>query len=105
MMGFFTDNEDIRATGSTYLRIDAFAFFPYVVLFLGVAVLQAIKQPIFPMVLGIARQLVIPASINYFLIVWMGWPMISLFYTIVGVAIISSLVCYWYTRRQIRSLG
>ena len=97
MMGFFTADEAIKATGASYLRIDAVAFYAYVVLFQCTAVLQAMKQPIFPMVLGITRQLVVPASINYVLIVWWALPMMSIFYTIVMVVVISAVVAHVYT--------
>ncbi|MEM9604969.1 MAG: MATE family efflux transporter [Pseudomonadota bacterium] len=104
LVSVFSSNADVIATGSTYLRIDALAFFSYVVLFVSVASLQAVKQPLFPMVLGIARQLVLPASINYVLIVHAGLPMVSLFITIVSVVVISSIVTNWYTLRQLRAL-
>lgn len=104
MMGFFTDNEIITSTGVTYLRIDALAFYAYVVLFLSVAVLQAMQKPMFPMYLGIARQLIIPATINYVLIVLWDYPMVSMFYTIVIVVILSAVVAYFYTRREIGRL-
>jgi len=101
LISLFSQNPDIVSTGSTYLRVDAIAFYGYVVLFIGVASLQAIKQPIFPMLLGITRQLLLPASINYALIVVYGFPMISLFITIVSVVVISAFVCHWYTWRQL----
>ena len=104
MVGFFTDNETIRSTGVTYLRIDALAFYAYIVLFQSVAVLQAMQKPMFPMYMGIARQLVIPASINYVLIVQWGYPMVSMFYTIVIVVVLSAVVAYLYTRREIGRL-
>ncbi|OED40096.1 MATE family efflux transporter [Chromatiales bacterium (ex Bugula neritina AB1)] len=101
MISFFSTNANIIGTGSTYLRIDAIAFYGYVVLFIGVASLQAIKQPIFPMILGIARQLVIPALINYYLIVTRGLPMVTLFITIVCVVVVSACICHWYTWKQL----
>ena len=104
MMGFFTDNETITGTGVTYLRIDTLAFYAYVVLFQSVAVLQAMQKPLFPMYLGIARQLIIPAGINYVLIVLWDYPMVSMFYTIVIVVLLSALVTYFYTRREIGRL-
>ena len=103
MLSLFSDNADVINTGSTYLRIDAIAFFAYVVLFISVASLQAIKQPLFPMVLGISRQLIVPASINYFLIVVYGLPMISLFFTIVSVVLLSSVISHWYTLKQLNA--
>ncbi len=102
MMSFFTDDPDIQATGASYLRIDAFAFYAYVVLFLSTAALQAIKQPIFPMILGIARQLVIPVSINVVLVVYLDFPMITVFYTIVSVVVVASIVAHWYTLKQLK---
>jgi putative MATE family efflux protein len=104
MMGLFTDSESIKSTGVTYLRIDTLAFYAYVVLFQSVAVLQAMQKPMFPMYLGIARQLVIPGVINYVLIVHWGYPMVSMFYTIVIVVMISAVVAYFYTKREIGRL-
>ena len=105
MVGLFTSSEAIRDTGAAYLKIDAIAFYAYVVLFLSVALLQAVKQPLFPMILGIARQLVVPATINYLLIVVWGYPLLSVFYTIVSVVVVSALVAHWYTRRQLHLLA
>ncbi|ASJ73055.1 Multidrug export protein MepA [Granulosicoccus antarcticus IMCC3135] len=104
LMGFFSDDPDIQHTGAIYLKIDAIAFYAYVVLFLSTATLQALKQPMFPLILGVARQLVIPASINYWLIVYQGFPMISIFYTIISVVVISSLIAHGYTLRQLGKL-
>jgi putative MATE family efflux protein len=102
MMALFTDNETIQNTGASYLRIDAFAFYAYVVLFISTATLQAMKMPIFPMAMGIARQLLLPVLINVVLIIYLGYPMISVFYTIVSVVIIASLVSHWFTLRRLR---
>lgn len=102
MMDIFTNDPTIVNTGASYLKIDAFAFYSYVVLFLSTAVLQAMKQPLFPMFLGIARQLLVPVSINVVLIVYLGYPMISVFYTIISVVVLSSIVAHWYTLRTLR---
>jgi len=104
MMQFFTSDEDIIGTGAAYLRIDAFAFYAYVVLFLSTAILQSMKQPYFPMFLGIARQLVIPVSINYALIVWFDFPMMSIFYTIICVVVLAAVFAHWYTSKRLNSL-
>lgn len=102
MMNFFTGDPVIIQTGASYLRIDAVAFYAYVVLFMSTATLQAMKQPLFPMLLGLARQMVVPVSINVVLIVYLGYPMISVFYTIVGVVVVAAIVAHWYTLRQSR---
>jgi len=76
MMKLFTDSSTIQQTGASYLKIDAIAFYAYVVLFLSTAILQSMKQPLFPMILGILRQLIIP--------------------------VIASMVAHMYTLRQLR---
>lgn len=101
LMGFFTDNEDIIATGTLYLRADAVAFYGYVIIFTCVAVLQAIKQPNFPLVIGVLRQLLLPALINYILIIKLGYPLPYLFWSVVLIVIVSSVIMYMYTRRQL----
>ena len=98
-LGWFSDDATIRATGTTYLRIDALAFYGYVVLFVGVAALQAMKRPLFPMVLGILRQLVLPASINAVLILILDWPLESVFWSVVGVVTASAGLSHWYALR------
>ena len=105
LMGIFTQSEVIKNTGASYLKIDAIAFYAYVVLFLSVALLQSIKRPLFPLVLGIARQLIVPAGINYILIVILGYPMLSIFYTIISVVVLSALVSNWYTRKVLYGLS
>jgi len=101
LMGFFTDNQNIIATGTLYLRADAVAFYAYVIIFTCVAVLQAIKQPNFPLVVGILRQLLLPALVNYVLIIKLGYPLPYLFWSVVIIVLISAIIMYWYTRRQL----
>ena len=105
LMRFFTDNPEIIAIGTLYLRADAAAFFAYVIIFISVAALQAIKQPNFPMIIGIVRQLILPIAANYILIVQLGYSVKVLFWSIVLIVIVSALVMLWYTRKQIKQLG
>jgi len=100
-MGFFSDNADIIKFGTLYLRIDAAAFYAYVVIFTCVAVLQAIKQPNFLLVVGLLRQLILPVSVNYVLIVQLGYPLITLFWSVVVIVIVSAVLMFWYTHKQL----
>ncbi|MFK8013357.1 MAG: MATE family efflux transporter [Marinicellaceae bacterium] len=104
LMGLFTDNPDIIATGTLYLRADAVAFFGYVMIFACVAVLQAVKKPNFPLVVGILRQLILPIIVNYILIVQLGYDLPYLFWSVVAIVIVSALLMYWYTKRQLAQL-
>jgi len=103
-MKFFTDEAAIIGTGSAYLRIDAIAFYAYVVLFLSTATLQAIKQPMFPMALGAARHLIVPVTINVILIIYLGFPMLTVFYTLISVVVVAAITSHLYTRWRLKLL-
>ena len=104
MMTQFTDNEKIIKVGVDYLRIDAVAFYGYMMLFCSNAVLQAIKQPIFPMIIGIMRQMVLPIIAFYLLINVMNQGLYSIFWAIVTIVLSSSIFAVLYTYRKVKSL-
>ena len=101
MMSFFSGDESIIATGSTYLRIDALGFFAYVVLFQSTACLQAIQKPGFPMVLGLFRHLLLPAVVNFILIVQLNLPLITVFFSLIVIVLISAILSHKYTQRTV----
>ena len=72
MMTQFTDNAEIISVGVYYLRADAFAFYGYMMLFCSNALLQAVKQPLFPLVIGILRQMILPVAAFYVMIELLG---------------------------------
>ena len=104
LIGFFTDNKQMIEVGQLYLQADAAAFYAYVMIFTCVSVLQAIKQPIFPLIIGVSRQLILPVGINYILIVQLGYPITALFWSVVLIVIVSAFVMMWYSQKQIKLL-
>ena len=104
MMDQFTNNAKIIDIGVYYLRVDALAFFGYVLLFNSVAVLQAIKQPIFPMVIGVLRQMVLPTLANFILIVLLGYDVYAIFWAIICIVLNSAIFMLIYTERQLNRL-
>nr|WP_281347599.1 MATE family efflux transporter [Marinicella rhabdoformis] len=104
MMDQFSNDDKIIGIGVYYLRVDALAFFGYVLLFNSVAVLQAIKQPIFPMVIGVLRQMVLPTLANFILIVVLDYDVYAIFWAIVCIVLSSAVLMLVYTERQLRKL-
>jgi len=104
MMDQFTDNQEIIDVGVYYLRVDAFAFFGYTMLFCSNAALQAIKQPMFPLFIGILRQLILPTITFYILIKIMNHGLHSIFWSIVVIVLSSSVIALIYTHRRLKSL-
>ncbi len=100
LMGLFSDDPRVIAEGVLYLYVEAAIIFPFVVIFIYVALLQGIKRPKFIFYLALARQIVLPLllleAISHFfhaaLAVWVA----------VGVIVtLSSVVVWWYGRREL----
>jgi len=104
MMTQFTDNPEIIAVGVYYLRADAFAFYGYMMLFCSNALLQAIKQPLFPLVIGVLRQMILPIMAFYVLIEVMNFGLYAIFWSIVAIVLGSSVVALLYTRYRLKAL-
>jgi len=104
MMTQFTDNQEITNVGVYYLRADAFAFFGYMLLFSSNALLQAIKQPLFPLVIGISRQMILPIAAFYVLVEMLDYGLYSIFWAIVSIVLISAAVAWFYTRASLNKL-
>ena len=104
MMTQFSDNQNIVDVGVYYLRADAFAFFGYMLLFCSNALLQAIKQPLFPLVIGILRQMILPIIAFYILIEVMNYGLYAIFWAIVTIVLSSSVIALLYTRSKLKTL-
>ncbi len=100
MMGLFSDDADVIAEGILYLYVEAVIIFPFLIIFIYVALLQGIKRPKFIFYLALARQIVLPLllleTVSYFfhtaLAVWV---------TIGVIVVLSSLLAWWYGRREL----
>lgn len=104
LVSSFSDTESVATVGISYMRIDAIAFFAYVVFFISVGTLQSIKQPNFPMVLGVFRQILVPVGIYYLLVMHWDFEVNSLFYALVGVVSFSAVILFLYTNRRLKIL-
>ncbi len=94
LISLFDDTEAVVDSGARYLRIEAFAFFSYIFLNVGVALLQGVKHPAYALYIGIFRQLV-PIGLFYFLgtILSMGidgvwWGIVIINWLAVGITLL-----------------
>ncbi|MBU5611723.1 MATE family efflux transporter [Geomonas azotofigens] len=73
LMSLFTKDPVVVEIGVHYLHIEAFVFTAYVILYTSVSVLQGLKRPVFPLVIGLVRQIVLPIPVFYLLSDLLGW--------------------------------
>jgi putative MATE family efflux protein len=60
LMNFFTKDTTVVAIGIRFLRIEAFVFPAYVLLYICISAMQGIKRPIFGLWIGLYRQIAGP---------------------------------------------
>jgi len=102
-MGLFSDDPRVIAEGVLYLYVEAALIFPFVVIFIYVALLQGIKRPKFIFYLALARQILLPLLLLEVASFYFRTPLSV--WVIIGIIVtLSSVVAWWYGRRELLQL-
>ncbi|HMO51973.1 MAG TPA: MATE family efflux transporter [Kiritimatiellia bacterium] len=102
-LALFTDDPDVQAIGVQYLRMAGFVLYAYVILFALTAALQAIKQPMYAVWIGLYRQIVAPVAIIYGLSRFAGLGIWSVWISIAFTTWSAALFTLWYAGKRLRS--
>lgn len=100
-MRLFTRDPGVLAAGVPYLRIAALISFAYVFLFITTSLLQAVRQPLYAIWIGLYRQLVAPVVLYPLLGGMMG--LMGLW---IGVGVVTwsaAVFTLWWAHRKIGS--
>lgn len=101
LIGLFNDDSNVIFEGARYLRIEFIAFNAYIVLNIGLSILQAIKKPQFAVWIGVSRQLVLPFALFTLLGDVLGLGLIGIWWGIVITVWLGAAACavivYRYT--------
>lgn len=104
LMGLFSSDRQVVSTGADYLRIAAFVFPAYVVIYLCSFALQGLKRPRFAMFLGIFRQFLAPVPVFWLLAIALGWGVTGVWWGILLINWLSTIVSLLYVRRTLREI-
>lgn len=104
LMRAFTADPKVIATGSEYLRIAAFVFHAYVVLYINSFALQGLQRPRFALFLGIFRQFIAPVPVFWLLAIVLGWGVSGVWWGIFGVTWLATGLSMLYIRKTVREL-
>lgn len=94
LIGIFTGESAIIETGVVYLRISALAYWAKPMGFIGFAALRGIKRPLLPMIISITRMIILPAILLYALVIELGAGLLSIWWTISLITIVSGFVAW-----------
>ena len=105
----FDRSDAVVEAGTTYLRIEAFAFLSYVFLNIGISVLQGVKKPMFAIWIGVFRQ-VVPLGLFYVLgtifamgILGVWWGIVIINWTAVVITLVYVRMMLKLRKRQLLS--
>lgn len=102
LIGLFDNDSNVVFEGARYLRIEFIAFNAYIILNIGLSVLQAMKKPQFAVWIGVSRQLVLPFVLFTLLGDVLGFGLVGIWWGIVITVWLGAAACgaivYHYTR-------
>jgi putative MATE family efflux protein len=104
LMGVFTTDPIVMEIGATYLRIAAFIFQAYIILYVTVSSLQGIKKPLYAIWIGLYRQIAAPMLIFFVLVHLLDFGIVSVFWGIFGITWSAALFTLWYANRTIGNI-
>ena len=108
VLSFFTDNDQVIAVGSGYLRMEALIQWVYLMLFAINSLLQALKKPVWILWIGIYRQAIGIALFSYIYVqifnfgVWGVWLGIAT--SVLTGLILSILIAQYLSKKLIGGL-
>jgi putative MATE family efflux protein len=104
LMGIFTADQAVLSIGASYLRIAAFIFQAYIILYISVSCLQGMKKPLYAIWVGLYRQIAAPLVIFFGLVHVLGLGILSVFWGIFAITWSAALFTLWYSRRTLENI-
>lgn len=104
LMGLFTSDGRVVDIGATYLRIAAFVFYAYVILYVNVAALQGVKRPMYAIWIGLYRQIIAPIIVFFFLTQILDFGLMAIWWAIFALTWSAALITLFYARRLLRKV-
>jgi Na+-driven multidrug efflux pump len=98
IMQIFTQDASVLDIGAFYLRISAFIYWAYIILFVAVAALQGLKRPLYAIWIGIYRQILAPAIVFYVLASLLGMGLTGIWWGIFLVTWSATIFTLFYVR-------
>lgn len=104
IMQVFTDDRTVVDIGAFYLRISAFIYWAYIILFVSVAALQGLKKPLYAIWIGLYRQIAAPAAVFYGLAYLAGMGLKGIWWGIFLVTWSATIFTLYYVRRTMNRM-
>lgn len=104
IISLFDSNPTVVDFGVNYLLVEIWIFYAYVVLFICVSTLQAIKQPKMLLYIGLYRQIFAKLIIAYFIVKYFELDFIYLWFGILFMIYSAAIFAYFYTNSLLKKI-
>jgi len=104
IISLFDSNPIVVDFGVSYLLIEIWIFYAYIILFVCVSTLQAIKQPKMILYIGLYRQIFAKLIISYLIVKYFELDFIYLWFGILFMIYSAAVFAYFYTNSLLKKL-
>ena len=104
IISLFDDNPVVVNFGVDFLLVEIWIFYAYVVLFICVSTLQAIKQPQMILYIGLYRQIFAKLIIAYLIVKYFELDFIYLWFGVLFMIYSAAIFAFFYTNRLLKNL-
>ncbi|QKF65723.1 MATE family efflux protein [Arcobacter venerupis] len=104
IISLFDSNPVVVDFGVSYLLVEIWIFYAYVVLFICVSTLQAIKEPKMLLYIGLYRQIFAKLIIAYFIVKYFELDFIYLWFGILFMIYSAAIFAYFYTNSLLKKI-
>lgn len=104
LMSFFTKDPAVIAEGVRFLKIEAFVFPAYVLLYMCVSAMQGIKRPAFGLWIGLYRQIAAPWLVFQVLAISLGWGVMGIWWGIFATTWSAAIIVVFYVAWVLKKL-
>ncbi len=104
LIGAFNQDRQVIFEGARYLRIEFIAFNGYIILNIGLSVLQAIKKPHYAIWIGLYRQIAMPILLFTLFGEVFGWGLIGIWWGIVTTVWTGAFACILAASHELKKL-
>ena len=100
----FDNDLEVITYGFDYLIVEVWIFYAYVVLFICVSTLQAIKRPKMILYIALYRQIIAKFLVAFVLVSWLELDYIYLWIGILVMIYSAAIFAYFYTQKMLKKL-
>ncbi len=101
----FDSDFEVISYGFDYLIVEIWIFYAYVILFICVSTLQAIKKPRMILYIALYRQIIAKLLVAYVVVIWLELEFIYLWVAVLVMIYSAAIFTYFYTQNLLKKLS